>query len=163
MGYPLEVKHCGGREPVEVIIDRYQPQCQWIMFVTGAKQCALSIILGANEPVVEYLDRDDDYIAEMVARGQQFMECVKARRPPVALDPVAPPVDATRVYDFSGNNSWASSAFVWIESKPHADRCKDAEKILKSMVPADAKKCHGHSIQITRDRAGRLSLREQTT
>ena len=33
-------------------------------------------------------------------------------------------------------------------------------KILKSLVPSDAKKCFGYDVQITRDRAGRLSLRE---
>src|SRR5262245_4031 len=36
---PIECKDVGGREPVEVIIDRYQPQMQWQMEITGAKQC----------------------------------------------------------------------------------------------------------------------------
>src|SRR5262252_4257030 len=45
---PVECKHVGGREPIEVIIDRYQPQMQWQMMVTEAEQCALSVILGAN-------------------------------------------------------------------------------------------------------------------
>jgi Zn finger protein HypA/HybF involved in hydrogenase expression len=60
----------------------------------------------------------------------------------------------------AGNNAWAASAADWIESKDAADRCKDAEKVLKAAVPAEAKKCHGHGVQITRDRAGRLSLRQ---
>jgi hypothetical protein len=58
-----------------------------------------------------------------------------------------------------GNNKWAAHADEWIKTKPAADTCKDAEKSLKALVPDDAKKCHGYGIQITRDRAGRLSLR----
>lgn len=157
---PVECKHVGGREPLEVIIDRYQPQMQWQMEVTGAEQCVLSVIMGANEPVVEFIPRDAEYAAEMVRRGKQFMDCVAARRPPVALEPVAPPADATKTYDMTGNNQWASEAVIWMTTKQSAEDCKAAEKALKTIVPDDAKKCYGHDIQITRDRAGRLSLRK---
>lgn len=160
LGCPIETKHVGGREPLEVIIERYQPQMQWQMECTGATQCALSVIMGANPPIVEYIERDADYAAEMVRRGLQFMTCVNRRIEPVVLDAVAAPIDATKVYDMTGNNSWASHAVAWRENKSAAEICKDAEKTLKAIVPPDAKKCHGHDIQITRDRAGRLSLRE---
>ena len=55
--------------PQEVVIDRYQPQMQWQMECTGATQCALSVIMGANAPIVEYIERDAAYAAEMVVRG----------------------------------------------------------------------------------------------
>ena len=160
LGCCIEVKHVGGREPLEVVIERYQPQMQWQMEVTGATLCALSVIMGANEPVVEYIDRDDNYAAEMVRRGKQFMDCVAARRAPVALEPVAAPIDASKVYDMTGNNLWAVSAVDWLANKAAAAACKDDEKSLKVIVPPDAKKCFGHGVRITRDRAGRLSLRE---
>ena len=162
LGCPVETKHVGGREPLEVVIERYQPQMQWQMECTGAAQCALSVIMGANAPIVEYIERDADYAAEMVKRGKQFMACVAAKREPVALPPVAAPADATKIVDMTGNNAWAASAATWRENSAAADLCKDAEKTLKSIVPEDAKKCHGHAVQITRDRAGRLSLREET-
>ena len=157
---PVETKHVGGREPLEVIINRYQPQMQWQMECTGAEQCALSVIMGANAPVVEYIERATDYAAEMVRRGKQFMDCVAAHRVPVALDPVAAPADATKIVDMTGNNRWADASFLWLASKEMHAQCRGAEKVLKALVPDDAKRCHGHSIQITRDRAGRLSLRE---
>ncbi len=157
---PVECKHVGGREPLEVIIDRYQPQMQWQMECTSAEQCALSVIMGANEPVVDFIPRDPEYALEMVLRGEQFMKFVALRKPPVVLDPVPPPADATKLYDMTGNNQWADKADIWIACNPMATKVRDAEKVLKSLVPVDAKKCHGHGIQITRDRAGRLSLRE---
>lgn len=159
-GYCIEAKHVGGREPIEVIVDRYQPQCQWQMFVTGAQQCALSIILGANEPVVEYIDRANDYIAEMISRGQQFMDFVERRIPPVALPPVPTPVDATKIYDMTSSDSWVRCAQQWIQTHGAAETAKDAEKALKALVPPDASKAFGVGVRITRDRAGRLSLRE---
>lgn len=159
---PIECKHVGGREPLEVIIERYQPQMQWQMEVTGARQCVLSVIMGANEPIVEFIDRHDDYAAEMVKRGAQFMQHVAKKTAPVVLDAVAAPIDATKVYDMRDSNSWAAAGGDWLSTKDAAATCKTAEKILKALVPEDAKKCHGHSIQITRDRAGRLSLREMT-
>jgi predicted phage-related endonuclease len=155
----VETKHVGGREPMETIIDRYQPQMQWQMFVTFNPQCAISVIMGANEPIVEYIDRDDAYIAEMVKRGEQFMLCVALRRPPVDLGPVPPPADATKIIDMAGNNYWAADAADWLETQDAAVKNKDREKALKAMVPADAKKCFGYGVRITRDRAGRLSLR----
>jgi predicted phage-related endonuclease len=159
---PIEVKHVGGREPLEVIIERYAAQTQWQMYCTYAEQCALSVIMGASEPVIEWLPRAQEYIDIMIERGLQFMQHVKNKTPPVALPAVAAPIDASKVYDMSGSNSWADSALTWLDTKEAADECKDAEKILKSLVPADAKKCSGHDIQITRDRAGRLSLRKAT-
>jgi len=157
---PIECKHVGGREPLEVIIDRYQPQCQWLMEVTGAKTCALSVIVAANEPIVEFVEYDEDYIDELVERATQFMLCVRERRPPVALAPVEPPADASVIYDMTSDERWKLHAERWLQAHGAADIAKDSEKCLKALVPDDAKKCHGHGCQISRDRAGRLSLRE---
>ena len=58
------------------------------------------------------------------------------------------------------SNAWSAAAADWLGTREAKAKNTEAEKILKAMVPADAKKCHGHAIAITRDRAGRLSLRE---
>jgi len=157
---PIECKHVGGREPIETIVQRYQPQCQWQMEVTGADQCALSIISGANEPVIEWIDRDADYAAEMVRRGEQFMHCVTLRRQPVALAPAAPPIEADKVYDMAEDGAWRKHAASWLQCAGAAETAKKCERELKALVPVDAKLAHGVGIRITRDRAGRLSLRE---
>lgn len=163
MGYPLEVKHVGGREPLETIIARYQPQMQWQMIVTGARQCAFSVIMGANEPIVTIIERDDDYCAELLRRAKQFWACVESLTPPFVLPPVdAPKLPATVEYDFSTNNEWCSEAFTWRENWQAGKRASDAEKALKKLVPEDAAKCFGGGVQITRSKAGSLSLREQS-
>jgi predicted phage-related endonuclease len=162
LGCCIEAKHVGGREPLEVVIDRYQPQVQWQMEVTGAKQCALSVIMGASEPIVEYIERDAEYAAEMIVRGQQLMRCVELRTPPVALPAVPPPIDASKYYDMTGNEAWQRNAEQWLQVKGAAETAKDCEKALKAIVPEDAKKCTGYGVVVTRDRAKRLYLRELT-
>jgi hypothetical protein len=160
LGCPVEAKHVGGREDLSVVIDRYQPQMQWLMEVTTANQCGLSVIVGANPPIVEYFERDVPYAAEMVHRGAQFMDCVARRIVPVHLAPIAGPVVASKVYDMSGDNRWAAAAAAWLMTKTAARDHAEAEKDLKEIMPPDAKKCTGYGVAITRDRAGRLSLRE---
>lgn len=160
---PIECKHVGGFESLETIIDRYQPQMHWQMIMTQATRCALSVIMGAQEPVVEIIDYDPAYGLEMQLRAASFMEHVKARTNPVVLPPLPVPVIPDRVVDMTGNNEWADMANVWLTNKISADLCKGVEKDLKAAMPADALQAHGHGIRIKRDRAGRLSLREDNT
>jgi hypothetical protein len=159
-GYAIECKHVGGREPMETNINRWQPQLQWIMCCTQSKKIALSTIEGANEPRIDIIDRDDEYIAEMIHRGAQFMDCVARRIPPVHLAPIPGPVVVSKTYDMSGDNRWATAAATWLVTKDAAREHAEAEKNLKEIMPPDAKKCTGYGVVITRNRAGRLSLRE---
>jgi len=158
---PVETKHVGGREPLATIIERYQPQCQWQAYVTGAPQTAMSIIQGADEPIIEFIRFDLAYAQVMVERGEMFLRCVEQRHPPVELDPVPSPIDATGLYDMASSNAWANYANVWLENEGARATADAAEKSLKEIVPPDAKRCFGHGVQITRNRAGRLSLRRE--
>jgi hypothetical protein len=73
---------------------------------------------------------------------------------------VPPPADAKLIYDMTGNNRWGDHAATWLTTHEAARANAEVAIVLKSMVPDDAKKAFGNGIQITRDRAGRLSLRE---
>lgn len=157
---PFEAKHVGGREPLEVVIERYQPQVQFQMYLTKSSQCALSIIQGANQPVVEFVEFAETYAGELFKRARQFMDCVERRIIPVALPLEAAPVVADKTIDMSSDNVWGSCAAEWLEHRPAFEKCQAAEKTLKARVPQDAKKAFGNGVRITRDRAGRLSLRE---
>lgn len=157
---PVEAKHVGGREPLEVIIARYQPQMHWQMLVTSANQCALSVIMGANEPTVDFIEMDDAYARELWRRGIAFMQCVWSLTPPFALDPVAPPVKPEKAYDYTTHNQWCSEAVTFITTRAAAKDFAAAEKTLKGLVPADAIRVTGGGLECKRDHAGRLSLRE---
>jgi hypothetical protein len=158
---PVEAKHVGGFEKTAAILERYAPQAHWQMIVTGSKQCVFSIIEGAREPIIEVVPFDAEYAAELWQRAEQFMRCVFCLTPPVVLAPVAAPVKAEKLYDMTGKNEWAAEAVTWITTKQAAKDNKAAEKALKELVPADAAKCSGHGISISRNKAGSLSIREK--
>lgn len=156
---PVECKHVGGREPIETIIGRYQPQMHWQMFVCGATRCALSVIMGASEPIIELIERDAEYERDLIDRATTFMQSVRDLTPPFALAPAGPPVRPEKTYDMTGNNAWAANSATWATTRQARKDNEAAEKELKSIVPADAIRCFGHSCEIKRDRAGRLSVR----
>lgn len=159
---PVEAKHVGGREALATIVDRYQSQIHWLMLVTGSRQAALSVIEGASEPIVEIIPRDEEYAAELWRRAEAFMACVWSFTPPVAGEVVLAPVLAVKTYDFAGNNEWGSEAAAWLETRAARKRNEVAEKAIKGLVPADAKRAHGNGIEVARNRAGALTIREMT-
>jgi hypothetical protein len=50
---------------------------------------------------------------------------------------------------------------TWITTRQAAKDNAAADKAIKAMVPADAVKCFGHGITVSRSKAGSLSIREQ--
>jgi len=162
LGCPIECKHVGGHEPHEIIAARYQPQMHWQMWITGATRCLLSVIRGADAPIVDAIERDEDYTKEMVKRAQHFMMCVALREPPVEIAPAAPPplVPPDKIINMTGNNMWAGAAGVFLETRNFAQDYDEAKTTLKSLMPEDAKICFGHGIRILRDRRGALHVKE---
>jgi hypothetical protein len=157
---PIEAKHVGGREARSTIIDRYVAQVSWQMLCTETTEAVLSIIEGANEPAIERISLDKPYADAMWERAEMFMACVHDLRAPVMLPQIAPPVEAKRIIDMTGYNRWAVDATRWLDNiggKRIAEAC---EKSLKSLMPDDAARAYGHGVQVVRDRAGRLSLKE---
>jgi hypothetical protein len=159
LGCPVECKHVGGHEPLSMVTKRYQPQMHWQMIVTGARKVMFSVIEGANEPVVDEIPFDESYARELWTRALSFMLCVNTLTPPCIPQPAPAPVDPTKSYDYNGHNEWASNAALWLETREAAKKFKTAESSLKQLVPADAKRVHGHGIEINRNRAGSLSLK----
>ena len=159
-GCPIEAKCVNGRSVIDDVVARYQPQMHWQMMVTKAKQCALSVIIGGNEPIVEFVPINRQYARELWQRATAFWLCVKSRTPPVELPAVPPPPLAIREYDMTGRDEWRMLANQWVQAYGAAITARDAEKSIKAMVPPDAKLCTGHGIVVIRNRAGALSLRE---
>lgn len=157
---PVETKHCGGYQEYNDVREFYIAQPYWQMICTQTDKCAFSVIQGNRAPVVEIIEYDTEYGSELWKRAYDFMECVWSGKPPVVLPPVPAPVPAIKTYDMTGNNSWAANAFVWLENLKAAKDHATAVKELKVAVPADAKKCFGHGITVSRNKAGALTIRE---
>jgi hypothetical protein len=157
---PIECKHVGGFEKTSAILERYAPQAHWQMMMTGADKCIFSLIEGAREPIIEIVPYDPAYAEELWKRAESFMRCVFDLTPPVALAPIAAPVKAEKIYDMTGQNEWASEAVTWLTTRQARKDNEAADKAIKKLIPPDAAKCFGHGIQVSRSKAGSLSIRE---
>lgn len=160
---PIECKTVGGFEKFETIIQRYQPQMQFQMYLAQATQCAFSVIEGGREPRVELINRDEPYIQTMLDRATLFMKAVENMERPVAILPAQAPVKPIRSYDFSTNNAWCHLAGVFMNTKSQAQEHERAKSELKDMVPADAQRITGGGIIVERDRASRIQIKADTS
>ena len=159
----IEAKHVGGFESRGRVVARYMPQVHWQMYVTGARLAVLSIIEGAREPVLEEIPRDEDYMAEILRRADEFWRCVETLTPPVALPAVEAPRPAVREIDMSASNEWGNFAADWLANRDAAKTFNAAVKEIKALVEPDVKRAYGHGIEAKRSRSGAITIREITT
>jgi hypothetical protein len=159
-GFPVEAKCVGGRFSMADIVARYAPQTHWQMIVTETRKCALSVIIGGAEPVVEVIPYNHEYAALLRATGRNFLDLVENLIPPSEILKIEPPPLPVKEYDMVGSNAWANFAPCWLQTRVAALQNADAEKEIKALVPKDAAKAFGHGIIVTRNRAGAMRLTE---
>jgi hypothetical protein len=161
---PIEVKHNNGFEPVQQVIDRYQPQMHWQMCCTGAIECGFSVIRGTKQPEFYRVPFDPTYAQDLVARATTFMEAVRCMFPPVEYSPsVVPVFEAVRTVDMRTNTDWVMRADDWLRLKPVKDAFERANKEIKALVPDDAKIAWGAGVVAKRNKNGALTLKAGDT
>ena len=157
---PVEVKHVGGFETADAVVQRYMPQLHWQMWITDRRKACFSVIRGNQAPEPDWIEWNEEYGTELNFRARQFWSFVEAREPPSEFPPIAPPAKPERVVDMTGSNSWAANAVTWLTTKrAHADH-EAAAKELKAAVPADAKRAFGSGIEAKRNKRGAITIGE---
>ena len=156
----VEAKHVGGMESIDVTWNRYMPQIQWAMFVTGTQSAALSLIRGNSAFIIEWIVRSDNYIAEAAGRAEQFMYCVTHRRPPIDIAPPVPPPLRVHEADMRASNEWGDLEWNYCETLAAAKLNASVAKSLKGLVPADAKRAFGKLIEIIVDKRGAKTIKQ---
>ncbi len=160
-GTVWEAKHTSGFAKPEEVVDRYMPQLQHNMAVTGYQQATLSVIFGNHKFEIFEIAADWLYQIELLDAEQRFWECVQTGTEPTAIEPPpAPRPIGTREICLEGNNAWASAAFDWLEhreaAKFHAAACTS----IKELVDEDVSRAFGHGIEAKRSKSGAISIRE---
>lgn len=156
----IDCKALSGFRKLDEACQFYTPQMIVQTRCTKAQRAALLIIHGGAEPKEYPIEWPADYESLVWERIGQFWQSVLDLAPPVEMSVAAAPIPAVKTYDMAANNQWPVEAAAWLETRMQAKRFNDATSELKKLVPPDAGRCHGHGIEITRSKAGALTIKE---
>lgn len=157
----VDVKAIGSWRTIDDARSYYAAQMVAQRACTRAKAAALLIVHGGSEPVEYECTWPPEYERQVWERVEWFWQRVKTNQPPVPIPEVKAPVPPVKTVDMTGNNRWAHEANSWLRTKAAAASFQAASRLLKEMVEEDVKIAHGHGIQITRNRIGSLTIREE--
>jgi predicted phage-related endonuclease len=144
----------------EAAADKHMAQLQHNMWVTNAKTAALSIITGGGKWVEITIPADSLYQHLLLTAEKRFWRCVDSGElpRPFGVEPPRPPIEAVRIVDMSGSNSWADMASVFRLSRAAFLDYERARDGLRELVPEDAKEAHGHGVRAKRSKSGAISF-----
>ena len=164
----VECKHTSNFTAVDTLHARYYPQLQWQLYVTGYELVIMSAIYGNDYRLpdsVTYVERNEEYIAEMVSKVNAWYEKHITNDEPIVDDVAAPqfiPLDDRQDYDYSTNNEWVNHAANYVMSKSQYDLHNTSKKELKNLIPNDCKTIVGGGVQAKISKTGRVTMKEIT-
>jgi len=85
---------------------------------------------------------------------------VESGEPPrlFGVEPPKPRIEAIRIVDMSGSNSWAEFADLFRTTRHAFFDHERSRAELKALMPNDAKEAIGHGIRAKRSRSGAVSF-----
>jgi len=74
------------------------------------------------------------------------------------VEPPRPRIEAVRIVDMSGSNSWAEFAGIYRNTRAAFLEHERAKGELKALVPEDAKEATGQGVRAKRSKSGAISF-----
>ena len=168
-GEPINAKHVSSwtKEARTWTVDKYLWQIihEIVVLMPPTMRGWISLIVGEQEPEHIPINADPVSLDKLVEAETEFWGYVTRDEPPDPHHPSIAPValwETMRTVSMVGNNAWSDWAGVWLENRTAAKRHYEAADELKLLVEKDVRLAHGHGVKCTRDRGGRLSLRENS-
>src|SRR4051794_38164893 len=144
----------------EAAADKHMAQLQHNMWVIAARSAVLSIITGGGKWVEIGIHADPLYQHLLLTAEKKFWRCVQTGEPPqlFGVEPPRPRLEAIRVVDMTGSNSWAEFAGIYRQTRAPALEHERVKGELKALVPEDAKEATGHGLRAKRSKSGAISF-----
>jgi predicted phage-related endonuclease len=144
----------------EAAIEKYMPQLQHNMWVVASRSAVLSVITGGGKWVEITTHADPLYQHLIVTAERKFWRCVENGEPPClfGVEPPKPRIEAVRVVDMSGSNSWVEFAGLFRSTRQAFLEHEHSKAQLKALMPEDAKEAIGHGIRAKRSKSGAVSF-----
>jgi hypothetical protein len=144
----------------EAAAEKHMAQLQHNMWVINARSAVLSIITGGGKWIEMTIPGDALYQHFLITAEKRFWRCVQTREAPrpYGVEPPRPRIEAVRVVDMSGSNSWAEFAGLFCSTRSAFLDHERAKSELKALVPEDAKEAYGHGVRAKRSKSGAVSF-----
>ena len=144
----------------EAAAEKYMPQLQHNMWVVANRSAVLSVITGGGKWVEITTHADPLYQHLIVTAERKFWRCVESGEPPrlFGVEPPKPRIEAVRIVDMSGSNSWAELAGIFRTTRQAFLEHERARVELKALMPEDAKEAIGHGVRAKRAKSGAISF-----
>jgi hypothetical protein len=144
----------------EAAAEKHMAQLQHNMWVVAARSAVLSVITGGGKWVEITAHADPLYQHLIVTAERKFWRCVESGQPPrlFGVEPPKPRIEAVRIVDMSGSNSWAEFAGLFRDTRQAFLDHERAKGGLKSLMPEDAKEAIGHGVRARRSKSGAVSF-----
>ena len=144
----------------EAAAEKHMAQLQHNMWVVNARTAALSIVTGGGKWIEMAIPADPLYQHFLITAERRFWQCVETGETPrpYGVEPPRPRIEAVRIVDMSGSNSWAQFAGVFRATRSAFLDHERAKSELKTLVPEDAKEATGHGVRAKRSKSGAVSF-----
>src|SRR6185312_12187106 len=124
----------------EAAAAKHMAQLQHNMWVIQSRSATLSIITGGGKWVELTIHADPLYQHLLLTAERKFWRCVENGEPPhlFGIEAPRPRIEAVRVADMSGSNSWAEFAGIYCRTRSVVVEHEAAKSELKKLMPEDA-------------------------
>ncbi|MCA1379501.1 YqaJ viral recombinase family protein [Bradyrhizobium sp. BRP05] len=143
---------------VDAAIQKYWPQCQHNMMVTGLPKSYLCILTGAAAWHRVEIEADIFYQVELLKAEQEFWRCVETGETPGNPTIDVPLIERVKTVDMSENNEWASLADQLKRTLTAFKKHEAGKKALKKLMPDDAMQAAGKGVTIKLSKDGKLLI-----
>jgi predicted phage-related endonuclease len=140
--------------------EKHMAQLQHNMWVTNARSAALSIITGGGKWIEMTIPAEALYQHFLMTAERRFWRCVQTGETPCpyGVEPPRPRIEAVRIVDMSGSNSWVQFAGLFCATRSAFLDHERAKSQLKALMPDDAKEVRGHGVRAKRSKSGAVSF-----
>jgi hypothetical protein len=130
------------------------------LWVVAARTAVLSVITGGGKWVEIATHADPLYQHLIITAERKFWRCVETGESPrlFGVEPPKPRIEAVRIVDMSGSNSWVEFADLFHSTRQAFLDHERSKAELKALMPEDAKEAIGHGIRARRSKSGAISF-----
>lgn len=162
--YGLECKHTNDRATINSQLERYMPQLQLYLEISGVKAMYFANIFGNGRYEYVKVAKNEEYIQTMLEHLKEFWGYVERKEePPLSMPHFSAGIDQIAINDMvardaSSDNYFRVRAAEYISTKEAAKEHAAAGKELKAMVGLDEREVYTDELSIKRDKRGSLRI-----